>query len=159
SAEVGSHDITDLQVSGDRLLASTEGNIAFLLSAKTGAKVKTWKDKVGAIPHCMFSNDGKWAVVWFRKHPVDTLEIVLAADGKPRRPIPHISSPIPPASSDPILRTVMMNEAEIRILNNDGSVTIQPLESQNAAPTQKFPVVQDPDELQLAQFGFGGNVL
>src|SRR5207247_611279 len=48
SAEVGPHDIADLQVSGDRLLASTKGNIAFLLNAKTGAKVKTWKASVGA---------------------------------------------------------------------------------------------------------------
>ena len=153
SAEVGSHDITNLQVSGDRLLASTGVNIAFLLSAKTGAKVKTWKDEVSAISQCMFSNDGKWAVVWFRNpdgsYVVDSLEIVFAADGKPDLPIPHISS----------LRTVMMNDGEIRILNGDGSVTIQPLESQNAARTRTFPVVQDPDELQLARFGFGGNVL
>jgi WD40 repeat protein len=153
SAEVGSHDITDLQVSGDRLLASTGVNIAFLLSAKTGAKVKTWKNEVSAISQCMFSNDGKWAVVWFTNpdgsYRVDSLEIVFAADGKPHLPIPHISS----------LRTVMMNDGEIRILNGDGSVTIQPLESQNAARTRTFPVVQDPDELQLARFGFGGNVL
>jgi len=151
SAEVGSHDITDLQVSGDRLLASTEGNIAFLLSAKTGAEVKRWKNEVGTSSQCMFSNDGRWAVVWFRKadgsYVVGTLEIVLAADGKPHRPIPNISS----------LRTVMMNDADIRILNGDGTVTIQPLDSQNAA--RPFPVVQDPDELQLARFGFGGNVL
>ena len=153
SSEVGSHDITDLQVSGDRLLASTEGNIAFLLSAKTGAKVKTWEDSVGAISQCMFSNDGEWAVVWFTNpdgsYRVGRLEIVPAADGKPHLPIPHISS----------LRTVMMSDAEIRILNSDGSVTIQPLESQNAARTRTFPVVEDPDELQLARFGFGGNVL
>jgi WD40 repeat protein len=101
----------------------------------------------------MFSNDGKWAVVWHTNdvetYQVDTLEIVSAADGKPHLPIPHISS----------LRTMMMNDAEIRTLNGDGSVTIQPLESQNAARTRTFPVVQDPDQLRLAQFGFGGNVL
>src|SRR5207247_2254359 len=148
SAEVGSHDITDLQVSGDRLLASTEGNMAFLLSAKTGAKVKTWKASVGASSQCMFSNDGKWVVAWFSNR-VDMLEIVSAADGKPHLSIPHISS----------LTTLMMNDAEIRILNGDGSVTIQPLESQNAARTRTFPVVQDPDKLRLARFGFGGNVL
>ena len=153
SAEVGSHDVTDLQVSGDRLLASTGGNIAFLLSAKNGAKVKTWDSSVGASSQCIFSSDGKWAVVWFANadgsQSVNTLEIVSAADGKPHLSIPHISS----------LTTLMMNDAEIRILNGDGSVTIQPLESQNAARTRTFPVVQDPDKLRLARFGFGGNVL
>ncbi len=167
SAEVGPVDITDLQVSGDRLLASTKGNVAFLLNAKTGAKLKTWENSAGATSQCVFSNDGKWAVVWFRNYRVDTLEIVLAADGKPHPPIPHISSPIPSASNDPILRTVMMNDEEIRILNGDGSVTIQPLDSQNAART--FPVMRDADvllqppysaqSLQLARFGSGGNVL
>jgi WD40 repeat protein len=172
SAEVGQHDITDLQVSGDRLLASTKGNIAFLLSAETGAQVKKWEDSVGAISQCTFSDDGKWAAAWFtKKHPgdnaIDTLEIVLAADGKPRLPIPHISSPTQSDSSDPVLSTVMMNDAEIRILNGDGTVTIQPLDSQKAPRT--FPVMQDADvllqppytanSLQLARFGFGGNVL
>src|SRR5205823_7749445 len=47
SADVGPHDITDLQVSGDRLLASTEGHTAFLLNAKTGVEVKTWEKPVG----------------------------------------------------------------------------------------------------------------
>jgi WD40 repeat protein len=171
SAEVGPYDIRDLQVSGDSLLAST-GNIAFLLSAKTGEKLRKWENSVGAISQCLFSNDGKWAAVWFTKkhpgdNPIDTLEIVLAVDGKPRLPIPHISSPIPPVGSDPILSTAMMNDGEIRILNGDGSVTIQPLDSQNAAWT--FPVMQDADvllqppysdkSLQLARFGLGGNVL
>lgn len=101
----------------------------------------------------MFSNDGKWAVVWFKNaddsYVADTLEIVSAADGKPHLPMPHISS----------LRTMMMNDAEIRTLNGDGSVTVQPLDSQNAGRTRTFPVVEDPDHLRLAQFGFGGNVL
>ena len=124
--------------------------------------MKTWKDEVSAISQCMFSNDGKWAVVWFRNpdgsYRVDTLEIVPAADGKPDLPIPHISS-LGVIGRVVLPITVMMNDAEIRILNSDGSVTIQPLESQNAARPRTFPVVQDPDELQLARFGFGGNVL
>src|SRR5947207_2965067 len=112
SAEVGQHDITDLQASGDSVLASTKGNIAFLLSAETGAQVKKWEDSVGAISQCTFSDDGKWAAAWFTKkhpgdNPIDTLEIVLAADGKPRLPIPHISSPTQSDSSDPVLSTVM----------------------------------------------------
>jgi WD40 repeat protein len=152
SAEVGSHDITELQVSGDRLLVPG-GTLAYLLNAKTGAKVKTWENSEHKNPQCIFSNDGKWAVVWLTNadgsYRIDTLEIVSAADGEPHLPIPHISS----------LRTVMMNDAEIRILDGAGSVTIQPLESENAARTRTFPVVQDPDELRLARFGFGGNVL
>ena len=152
SAEMGSRDVTNLQVSGDRLLVSA-GTLAYLLNAKTGAKVKTWKNSEFKNSQSTFSNDGKWAVVWFTNaddsYRVDTLEIVSAADGKPHLPIPPISS----------LRTMMMTDAEIRTLNGDGSLTIQPLESQNAAGTRTFPVVQDPDQLRLAQFGFGGNVL
>jgi WD40 repeat protein len=166
SADVGPHDITDLQVSGDRLLASTEGHTAFLLNAKTGVEVNTWEKPVGEVFEWTFSNDGKCAVVWPKRHPVD-MEIVLAADGKTDVPIPHISSPIPSANSDPILSAVMMNDTEIRILNGDGRVTIQPLDSTKTART--CPVMQEPDvllqppftdkTLQLARFGAGGNVL
>lgn len=154
SVEIGS-EVTDLQVSEDRVLATGFINKAILLNAKTGATVKTWEGALAKFGyHCTFSNDGKWAVVWWWGGDTDgeKLEVVSATDGKPH---PRIK-PIPSRDD---FTTVMMNDADIRILNNDGSVTIQSLKNPDAAPSRTLSVVQNLGDSSLVRFGFAGNIL
>jgi WD40 repeat protein/uncharacterized protein YecT (DUF1311 family) len=156
TAEMGSR-ITNLQVSGDRVLATgVFDNTAILLNATTGARVKTWEGAPGKFGYdCMFSNDGKWAVVWWwgGDKEGEKLEIVSAVDGKPHSRF----KPFP--SHEHGFTTVMMSDAEIRILNDDGSVTTQSLKSTETAPAQALSVVPNVESLSLARFGFDGSVI
>jgi WD40 repeat protein len=155
SVEMGS-DVTDLQVSGDRVLATgLFDNSAVLLNAKTGTMLKTWKGALAKLGYgCTFSSDGKWALVWWWGGDKDgeKLEVVSVTDGKPH---PRIK-PIPSRDE---FAAVMMNDEDIRILSNDGGMTIQSLKNPDAAPSRVSSVVPDLENASLVRFGFAGNIL
>jgi WD40 repeat protein len=152
SSEVGSG-ITDLHVSGDRVLAAgTYEHTVILLDAKTGVKVKTWKglqDRYGY--SCTLSNDGRWAAVWWGRG-MEVMEVVSAIDGKPRPQLPHM-----PLNGEPT--SVMLNDAKILILDSGGNVTTHSLTKPEAAPIQTPSVVLNSDQVYCAQFTFGGNAI
>jgi WD40 repeat protein len=135
--------ITDLQAKGDRVLATgVSANLAVLLSAQDGRELKKWTNTEGTSYRCAFSDDGKWALVATDVDQGGKVEIVSSFDGKPHPAVPSVAFEKNPEA-------IGMTDAEIRLLHNDGSVTIQSLKGGKIAPPRSFPLVK---ELGHAQF-------
>jgi WD40 repeat protein len=149
-----SFEVADLKVNGDSVLATgLRDNRAILLNAKTGTKVREWKGEGGHFGYYgTFSHDGKWVLLWWAGEAGGKLEIVSALQGKPHPKMSHFSSP-------KSFMAVAMDDAEVRILNDDGSVAIQTLANLKSAPVRDLPVVPNAEQLYFPQFAFGDKVI
>jgi WD40 repeat protein len=143
-AKLGCFAITDLQAKGDRVLATGfRADLAVLLNAQNGRELKKWTNAETTNYRCAFSDDGKWALV---ATDVDKgkVEIVSSFDGKPHPAVATLAF-------EKNLEAIGMTDTEIRLLHNDGSVTIQSLKGGKIAPPRSFPLVKDIGHSQFVE--------
>lgn len=143
---------------GDRVLVGADPGGSMLIDADSGRILKHWIDQPPQDSAGWFSNDGKWAFVWQQRNletslkPAHWLDVVSAEDGTPRPGLAKI-----PLLGKPI--AAMMLADEIRLLQGDGSLTVQGLEGRKPGAVEKRLTIEEVGGIKGGWFAPEGHSL